>query len=145
MALFTEVAFKQEIEDLHVFFENWLSGKLEKTQESYTRFEAVMAKSFCIVNPEGTLSERGPLLAGLFAAHGSKPDLRIWIKNTHLHLDFGTTVIATYEEWQSHQNLTEGRLSTVVFAKDKGSANKLLPNGLSWLHVHETWLPKQAR
>ncbi len=50
-------------------------------------------------------------------------------------------VLATYEEWQkgalNSKPPNNGRVSSAVFLKDRSR-----PNGLMWLHVHETWLPE---
>ncbi len=45
-------------------------------------------------------------------------------------------VAATYEEWQSGEEKKDDRISTVVFCRVPEAA----PNGLRWLHVHETWV-----
>jgi hypothetical protein len=51
----------------------------------------------------------------------------------------GDILLVTYEEWQQSGDQTTARLSTALF-RDKPDA----PNGLEWLHVHETWLPDRA-
>ena len=125
--------WQKEIEELHIFFERWLSGSIEKSQENYARFESVMADSFQIIAPGGNLTKRAHLLDGLYTAHASRPELIIWIKNPGLSFEDSSIIIATYEEWQTFEKETTSRLSSVVFQK-----NSTAPNQLSWLHVHET-------
>ena len=93
--------------------------------------------SFIIVDPEGTLSARAPLIDGLYKAHGSREGLSIGIKNPTLRFENAEIIVATYEEWQEHAETTTARLSTVVFQESTDGESF---NGLCWLHVHETWL-----
>ncbi|MFX0092506.1 MAG: hypothetical protein ACFFBD_12150 [Candidatus Hodarchaeota archaeon] len=43
--------------------------------------------------------------------------------------------MTTYEEWQEIDGQTIARLSTALFRKCFDA-----PNGVEWLHAHETWL-----
>jgi hypothetical protein len=89
--------------------------------------------------PGSSWSDR--LLAQLRAAHGSRPGWRIWIERPALRFREAGLAAATYEEWQrSADGAVTGRLSTVVFRALPGT-----PNGLAWLHVHETWLPEAVQ
>ena len=51
----------------------------------------------------------------------------------------GDRALVMYEEWHSLKGEESARLSTVLFEKRAGA-----PNGVAWLHVHETWLPGHA-
>ena len=46
---------------------------------------------------------------------------------------FGYLVLATYEELQDNDSQVNSQLSTVLFQQALTT-----PNGLRWLHVHET-------
>jgi len=124
--------WQRDIEDLHIFFEDWLGGNLAQTGANFERLERALAPSFAIINPEGTESPRDPLITGLYNGHGSRSGLRIKIKNPRLRVETDKIVVATYEEWQEYAGTATTRLSTVVFEK--------VGEGLRWLHVHETWL-----
>jgi hypothetical protein len=43
--------------------------------------------------------------------------------------------VMTYHELQLNDGVPNQRLSTVVFRQDPAA-----PNGLVWVHVHETWM-----
>jgi hypothetical protein len=130
-----------EIVELHDFFQEWLGGALPATDAAYARLVDTQAPEFMIVTPGGERILREPLLAQLRAAHGSRPGWRMWIENAELRCAQGGLTVATYEEWQRHADGTvTARLSTVVFRERPGT-----PNGLAWLHVHETWLPEAAQ
>lgn len=128
--------WQAEIVDLHAFFEQWLGGALPATDAAYARLTDTMDPAFAIVTPAGALVERAVLVPQLRAAHGSRPGWRIWIERPALRFQRGELTGATYEEWQHRADgVVTARLSTVVLRAQAGT-----PNGLAWLHVHETWL-----
>ncbi len=127
----------REVIALHQFFEGWLKGELPKDQSVYTRFVNVVGAGFVLISPNGTLTEREPLLKSLYEAHSSRQNFRIWIEKPQLHHQHGDITVITYEEWQEIDGKMTARLSTAIFC-DSSSA----PNGVVWLHVHETWMPE---
>jgi len=60
---------------------------------------------------------------------------RIWIKTVRLRQQIKDLSLATYEEWQELERQTTARLSSMLFQGAQST-----PNGLKWLHVHETWI-----
>lgn len=127
--------WKQEIIELHDFFERWMRGDDPLTDDAFQRVRAVLADGFELIHPEGRRIEREPLLDRLRKAHGSRPEKKIWIEAPRLQFTRGVVQVATYEEWQEDDNGRDGRLSTAVFQRVPDA-----PNGLVWRHVHETWL-----
>jgi len=131
-----EARCRQEVVALHQFFQDWYRGRLPNTGQSFARLANVLAKDFLIIGPDANQIGQPALLDALREAHGSKPSFKIWIENVRLHRYENGLALATYQEWQQSQGSDPtARLSTVFF-KDKAG----LPNGLAWLHVHETWL-----
>ena len=121
---------RNEIIDLHTFFERWLSGETE----DLSRCEAVLADEFTMIGPGGRLIDRATLLDNLREAHGARA-VGIRIENFTVR-EIDGLCLATYEEWQDEEGEVRGRLSTALFhARDDA------PHGVEWLHVHETWLP----
>lgn len=127
---------EKEIIRLHDFFEEWMTGTIEQSDKNFSRFSDSMGDSFYIVAPSGQLTQREGLIKGLYSTYNQRSNMRIWIENVQVHHILDDTVIATYEEWQTLDNKTTARLSTVVFTYDETVANHLL-----WRCVHETWLP----
>lgn len=135
----TPPPWEREIVELHDFFAQWFGGRLPATDAAFARFADTMTPEFTIIAPTGTLLGRAELLPRLRAAHGSSPGCQIWIERPALRATHGDVIVATYEEWQRHAGrAATARLSTVVFR-----AQPATPNGLVWLHVHETWLTPQ--
>jgi len=126
---------RKEIQELHQFFEGWLSGRLPKTDEAFDRVENALAPGFQLIHPAGKYRAREKILSGLRQAHGSAPSLAIEIREPSLLRAGKDLILAGYEEWQSSADGTDGRISTALFGRDSGR-----PNNLVWQHVHETWL-----
>ena len=124
-----------EIIKLHQFFQAWFKGALPNTPAAFSRMERVMGEGFKLIGPDGHMAERASLLHGLFQAHGGHPQMRIWIEQVQVQQRIGPITLATYEEWQEVDQQVTRRISTVLF---QSRANT--PNGVEWLHVHETWL-----
>lgn len=133
---------EREVEELHRFFQDWFNGEVENTDDAYSRFSEVLAQGFVIVGPGGVAQERQDLLDGLrraYAPEGTEP-VELWIENFRLHRQLptedGDLVLVSYQEWQQRGESRRGRLSSALLREHPGT-----PNGLEWLHVHETWLP----
>ncbi len=119
-----------EIEELHVEFERWFSGE----SDSLDRVERVLADHFTMVPPSGETVHRADLIAGLKMAKGAV-QLDIEIRNPTIRWEGADGLLVSYEEWQTTTEKSNGRQSTVLFVPDADA-----PNGLKWVHVHETWI-----
>jgi len=130
---------RKEIVELHQFFQDWMTGRLPTTDQAFARFSDVLDVEFQIITPSARVIGRDELLTSFRGAHGARggdPDFQIRIED-HRDRPLGSRLhLATYEEWQGTGNGMRGRLSTALFGRREGT-----PNGLIWLHVHETWLP----
>ncbi len=123
-----------EIVQLHQFFQDWYRGLLKES--GFARFEQAMHEDFHIIMPNSNLLRRAAIINAVRQQHGSDPETTLEIRNVRLASIFENTAVFMYEEWQG--SVTQeplGRLSTVLFVLDDSA-----PNGLIWLHVHETWL-----
>lgn len=130
-------AYAQEIHDLHQFFQGYLLGEI--APDLMERFETVTDTGFTIVTADGAVIDRDGIATYIRDGHGSRPEFTIWTENVALKQHVGDILIVTYEEWQTIKGVTTSRTSTVVFKEDAS-----LPNGLRWLHVHESGLKEIA-
>lgn len=128
-------AVRTEIVALHDFFAGWFSGSVAADEAASQRLVRVLAEDFVLVDPEGRRTSRAELMAGLLAAHGTR-SLRIWVDEIDVRPLADDLWLATYREWQQDGGPPRGRLSSAIFRRHEDN-----PEGVQWLHVHETWLP----
>ena len=134
-----EVKCKTEIEELHLFFEQWYNGLIDKTTAKFERVTKVLHPKFLLISPNGQKLSREEILQVVWDAHGSRAQfdipMRIWIKNYQFRQISDSLFLAIYEEWQTIDNTDKGRVSTALFMKQKNNFQDLI-----WFHGHETWL-----
>lgn len=127
---------RAEVEELHAFFQAWLDGSLPNSDAVFSRFTAVTDPAFTLISPAGQVEDAAAAAQWIYAARGTRPGVRLWTDQHTLRCADERTAVVTYREWQTNAGVTTLRLSTAVLAADPAA-----PNGLRWLHVHETWLP----
>jgi hypothetical protein len=125
----------QEIIDLHDFFQGWLDGTLPKDETLFKRFAAANDPAFTLISPDGSMAGGAETGAWIQAAHGTRPGFRLWTDDHRMHFHTTDMAIVTYREWQTREGATSVRRSTAVFC-----IAPTAPNGVAWVHVHETWL-----
>lgn len=135
---------RAEVEQLHEFFVGWMGGTLEADPGVFRRLDDVLASEFEMISPDGEQIGRAQLAGGLMSAHGvhagrTRP-FRIRIANYRGRPLGRNLLLATYEEWQVIEGETRGRLSTALFRNREGT-----PNGVEWIHLHETWMSDSKR
>ncbi|MEM7797598.1 MAG: hypothetical protein AAF633_00285 [Chloroflexota bacterium] len=130
---YTLKAVEDEIIRLHIFFEDWFNGTIDYNDESFAQFSGSMGPSFTMVSPGGVLISRDQITQSLYGAYRQRLGIRISIYRAKILYQSDSHILAAYEEWQTYQGERKGRLSSVLFSKEKAR--------LVWLHVHETWLP----
>ena len=128
---------EDEVVELHRFFQAWYRGEIDPDGGAFSRLSDVLGESFHMVSPDGELVGRGEVLAVLRAAHGSKgADFVLRAEECRFRTGSRRLGVVTYEEWQEEGGTSRGRIATAVL-QDRADA----PNGVEWVHVHQTWLP----
>ena len=130
----------EEIEALHCFFVGWFSGKIANTDNEFAKgFMERFDSQFRLIPPAGINLGLSQLASSIRSGHGSNPRFRIQIRNVVVRRVFADHCLATYEEWQRNALAStppdNARVASVIFRIDER---------LKWLHVHETWMPKDV-
>ena len=124
--------YQKEIEELHEFLQGYFRGEIEGT----ARFTDVLSTNFRIISPRGNTLDREGIVHAIESSSGSSPDFEIWIEDVEGVVDDQNFVMVEYTECQRVSDKVTKRRTSVLFRKVES-----LPNGLEWVHVHETWLP----
>jgi hypothetical protein len=135
--LFT--ACNNEVDGLHDFFVDWMGAKIDRNPVLFKRFTDTVADTFTLISPSGEITPLDSLIPELEGAYAARPDFKIWIKNSTCRFVSDDQCLMTYEEWQIIAGVETARLSTALFSRREGT-----PNGVEWVHVHETWLPGKS-
>jgi hypothetical protein len=126
----------REVVDLHLFFEAWLGGTAENSEEVFARLETALAEDFTMVEPGGSRLRRADVIRSLRAAHGARRRpgrFEIVIAEPELLLLRPPLVILGYVEEQTAAGaLTRRRSTAVLSAKEE--------SGVRWLALQETWI-----
>lgn len=137
-------ACSKEVVGLHRFFEGWFAGSIGPAGVPH-RLERALSEEFRMVTPSGYTSTREQVIRSVSEAHGRQPlatgsdRFRISIADlVGIHERDGVALIS-YQEWQSGPAGVRGRQSSALFREDPAA-----PEGVVWLHLHETWLPESA-
>ena len=129
-----DISWRKEVEELHEFFGKWYRSQVLK--EAISRVSDVLADEFHIVTPEGHIIERDRLLQMLESRHGSMSDMEMQVEDIRLRFNEGGVIIVTYQEWGQTGKYSK---RTMISAVLRSHPDK--PNGLEWLHVHESLMP----
>ncbi|MDH5402301.1 MAG: hypothetical protein OEZ01_04675 [Candidatus Heimdallarchaeota archaeon] len=131
----TQDIFKQvefEIIDLHQYFQNWFTGKVE--EQSYTRVENALDNNFQLIHPSGLINDRKTVLENIRKSYNSTEELNMWVEDIDSRI-LGEFVLSTYYECHKSEAKQTRRISTAIFSFDLTS--------IKWMHVHETWCETQ--
>lgn len=136
--MLTEDDCRAEIETLHGFFVRWYRG--EPGRDRFARVERALAPGFERLTPEGSIAGRETVLASVREGYDTyDPDsCEIEIRNVTPVEVREDRALVRYEEWQTMDGETTGRLSTALFGPsdpEQGTAS-----GVEWRYLQETWL-----
>ena len=130
-------ACEQEILDLHAFIEAWLVGSAPRAATAFARFADVLHPRFVMIDIRGAVRDRDELLATFESAHGQNRDgIEVAIGELDCRLERDDVCLMTYLESQRLEQVTTRRFSTALFVPHADA-----PNGVAWVHLHETWIP----
>lgn len=130
---------RREIVDLHIFFANWFNGIADRDQWE-SRVQSRLSPNLLFMPPEGYMLSKDDIVNSFEQGYGSNNDFKIEIRDVVIRHDMENHVLATYTEWQTGAKMSaqqnNARFTTVLLEKG---------DPLKWLHLQETWLPKDVR
>ncbi len=97
----------------------------------------MLEPEFTLIGPDGNISDRNQVLAAVETGHGRSGPLEIVTSDHTVLADRPGVLVARYVETHHLASRTDRRITTVVFTDRMD-----LPNGVGWLHAHETWIDR---
>lgn len=128
--------WRAEIRQLHEFFAGWYTGELADTDENFARLTDVLADDFQLITGGGFTVDRDMMVGMMRGEHGSRPDMEMHVDEPRLRLHEGGLILFTYREHGSSAGRSKSTLITVLMREVPEA-----PNGVQWVHLHETELP----
>lgn len=137
-----EQKIKQEIIELHKFFVDWFTGKLDKADLEH-KLVVRFNKQTTFITTKGQSVDYNGLMQMFEVGYGKmKKDFKIAISDVEIKHEVGDYVLATYIEWQTDDPNPEANNSYTA-RKTTTLISKQTPH--KWLHIHETMLPKPRK
>ena len=124
-----------EIVELHRFLEEWFRGDMPADTTAAARIESTFALQCELIARIGVIDRSASLQERLTQAHGSWPDMKIWVDKFVPIWVADNLALVRYEEWRRFGGQTTGRVTSALFQNAPNG-----PNGVQWLYIHETWL-----
>jgi hypothetical protein len=132
-------ACETEVRTIHEFFEDWFAGRIEKDDETFDRVRDALAEEFETVVPSGRTVGRESVITGIWEVYGRDADSdpqEIRVEDLQVRYVRDELCLVVYREWQRGPESETGRQSSALLRRAESA-----PNGVEWLHLHETWLP----
>lgn len=125
-----------EVRRLHDCFVEWYCATIDTDQ--FSRIERALAPAFERVAPDGQVADRKAVVEVIREAYDTHDagTFDIEIRNVELIEQGENCTLVRYEEWQTSDSGSNGRISTALFTPTQSDREPLA----SWEYVHETWL-----
>eukprot|EP00249_Psilotum_nudum_P023546 c28919_g1_i1 orf=288-1634(+) len=130
------VSARKEVVEFNVFFEKWLKGEVQNNDDTYQRLTGVVEKDATMVSHSGKESSFIESLLAARSRHGAMQEkgFVMWVDNIMEHKLAEGVYLVTWQLWeQLAGEERKGYFATAIFVAKEGT-----PNGVVWLHFHET-------
>ncbi|XP_059296144.1 sucrose-phosphatase 2 [Lycium ferocissimum] len=127
-----------EVVKFYLFFEKWRRGEIEHSEHYLSNLKAVCRPSGTFVHPSGVEKSLQECVTSFRTCHGDKQgkQYRIWVDQV-LPAQVGSdSWLVSFKKWELSGEDRRCCITTVLLS----SKNKTVADGLTWTHVHQTWL-----
>ncbi|KAM3288403.1 sucrose-phosphatase 2 [Capsicum chacoense] len=131
-----------EVVKFYLFFEKWRRGEIEHSEHYLANLKAVCRPSGTFVHPSGVEKSLQECITLFRTCHGDKQgkQYRIWVDQV-LPAQVGSdSWLVSFKKWELSGEDRRCCITTVLLS----SKGKTLADGLTWTHVHQTWLHGSA-
>ncbi|CAA0843008.1 Probable sucrose-phosphatase 2 [Striga hermonthica] len=127
-----------EVVKLYLFFERWRHAETENSEVYLAILKSVCSESGTFVHPSGIEKPLHEAVNSLKTCYGDKQGqhFRVWVDQV-LPAKIGSdSWLVRFKKWEQSGDERQCCLTTVLLSS-KGVS---VAEGLTWVHVHQTWL-----
>ncbi|XP_022898925.1 sucrose-phosphatase 2-like isoform X2 [Olea europaea var. sylvestris] len=127
-----------EVVKFYLFYERWRRAEVENSELYFANLKAVCCPSGILVHPSGIEQSLHDCINSLRQCYGDKQGKQFWVwVDQVLFSQLGSdSWLVNFKKWEQSGEERKGCLTTAVLS----SKDVTVAKGLTWLHVHQTWL-----
>lgn len=126
-----------EVVKLYLFYEKWRRAEVENSKQYVQILKSMFHPFGVFIQPSGVEQSLNHLIDAMERSYGDKEgkQFRVWVDRISLMQISTDTWLVKFNKWESSGQERQCCLTTVLL-----SSKTKLPDGFTWLHVHQTWL-----
>ncbi|KAL0344864.1 UNVERIFIED_CONTAM: Sucrose-phosphatase 2 [Sesamum radiatum] len=131
-----------EVVKFYLFYERWRRAEVEHSERYLANLKSVCCPSGTFVHPSGIEKLLRDCVNSLKTCYGDKQgkEFRVWVDQV-LPAQVGSdSWLVMFKKWEQSGDVRQCCLTTVLLS----SKDVSVAQGLTWVHVHQTWLDGAA-
>ncbi|KAL2554157.1 putative sucrose-phosphatase 2 [Forsythia ovata] len=127
-----------EVVKFYLFYERWRRAEVENSDCYFANLKAVCCPSGVFVHPSGIEQSLHDCINTLGTCYGDQrgKQFRVWVDQVLSSQIGSDSWLVSFKKWEQSGKEGKGCLTTAVLS----SKDVTVAEGLTWLHVHQTWL-----
>ena len=131
MSLITmTMEIEKEIRELLSFLASYHNASIP---DDVNRLETCFSDNMYLISVSGRKIAKHELIKGIKLSYGSTKEASYWAENTTIEELGEGYYLAIFTEHRKTKGTTNSRISTSIFVPNQNA-----PNGVQWLHIHDT-------
>ncbi|KAK9283513.1 hypothetical protein L1049_011759 [Liquidambar formosana] len=131
-----------EVVKLYLFYERWRRADIEKSEQYMQNLKSIFYPLGVFVHPSGVEQPLHQFIDAMGRSYGDKQgnQYRVWVDRVS-SAQIGSDIwLVKFNKWELSGEEHQCCLTTVLL-----SSKAKVPDGFTWVHVHQTWLDESGR
>ncbi|KAK9290884.1 hypothetical protein L1049_009063 [Liquidambar formosana] len=127
-----------EVVKFYLFYERWRRAEVEHSELHMEKLKAVCYPSGVFVHPSGVEQSLHDFVNAMGRCYGDKQGkpFRVWVDRVAPAQIGPETWLVKFDKWELSGEERQCCLTTVILSSKEVNVS----DGVTWLHVHQTWL-----
>ncbi|XP_011094210.1 sucrose-phosphatase 2-like [Sesamum indicum] len=127
-----------EIVKFYLFYERWRRAEVEQTEQYLANLKSVCSPSGIFIHPSGSEQLLSDCVSSLRTCYGDKQgkQFRVWVDQVLPQQVGSDSWLVKFKKWEQSGEERQCCLTTALLS----SKDVTVTEGLTWVHVHQTWL-----